>query len=252
MRIFALSDIHIDYAENRTWLTDLSSVDYRDDILILAGDIADIPALIADAFRELTRKFREVLFVPGNHDIWTYRNGIADSLSAFDHVRDIARDHGVHIEPYTAGVLTIIPLNGWYDYSFGMPSEELSMMWMDYVACSWPEGFDEKSITLRFTDMNRESLSTRNDRVITFSHFMPRIDLMPSIIPEKRRFLYPVLGTTILETQIRTIGPGIHIYGHTHVNRRIERDGILYVNNAFGYPREKRITRKRLFQVMEI
>lgn len=252
MRIFALSDIHIDYAENRAWMMDLSNDDYRDDILILAGDIADIPALIADAFRELTRKFREVLFVPGNHDLWTYRNGIADSLSAFDHVRNIARDHGVHIEPYTAGVLTIIPLNGWYDYSFGMPSEELSMMWMDYVACSWPEGCDEKSITRRFTDMNREALSIRNNRVITFSHFMPRIDLMPSIIPEKRRFLYPVLGTTILETQIRTIGPRIHIYGHTHVNRRIERDGILYVNNAFGYPREKRITRKRLFQVMEI
>lgn len=231
---------------------DLSNDDYRDDILILAGDIADIPELIEAAFRELTRKFREVIFVPGNHDLWTYRNGMADSLAAFDHVRNIARELGVRIEPYTAGGLTIIPLNGWYDYSFGEPSEELSMMWMDYVACSWPEGFDEGSITRRFTDMNREALSIRNDRVITFSHFMPRIDLMPSIIPEKRRFLYPVLGTTILEKQIRTIGPQAHIYGHTHVNRRIERDGILYINNAFGYPRETRITRKRLVRVIEI
>jgi len=100
--------------------------------------------------------------------------------------------------------------------------------------------------------MNGDVLSISNDRVITFSHFMPRIDLMPSIIPEKKRFLYPVLGTTILEKQIRAIRPRIHIYGHTHVNRRIERDGILYINNAFGYPRETRITRKRLVRVMEI
>ncbi len=252
MRIFAISDIHIDYAENRTWLTGLSVEEYRDDILILAGDIADITALISDAFGGLTCKFRQVLYVPGNHDLWTYRNGMSSSLVAFDHVQKVAADHGVRTGPYTEGGLSIIPLHGWYDYSFGKPSEELSYMWMDYRACSWPEGFDEAAITRHFTSMNREVLSIRNDRIITFSHFMPRIDLMPSIIPEEKRFLYPVLGSTILEEQIRSIRPQIHIYGHTHVNRRLERDGILYINNAFGYPRETRITRKRLLRVMEI
>lgn len=252
MRIFALSDIHIDYAENRTWLMELSELDFRDDILILAGDIADITSLVETAFKECTRRFREVLFVPGNHDLWTYRNGMASSLAAFDHLQKIAADHGVRTGPHTEGGLTIIPLHGWYDYSFGKPSEELSFMWMDYTACSWPEGFDETAITQHFTDMNREALSIRNEKVITFSHFMPRVDLMPSVIPEKKRFLYPVLGTTILEEQVRTIGPKIHIYGHTHVNRRLERDGILYINNAFGYPRETRITRKRLLRVMEM
>ncbi len=252
MRIFAISDIHIDYAENRAWLRDLSAEDYRRDILILAGDVADITALLADAFRELAGKFREVLYVPGNHDLWTHRNGMADSLAGFDRVMKIAADNGVRTGPYTDGGLSIIPLYGWYDYSFGRPSGELSLMWMDYTACSWPDGFDEAAITRHFTDMNNEVLSIKNDRVITFSHFMPRIDLMPSIIPEKKRFLYPVLGTTILEKQIRLIGPQIHIYGHTHVNRRNERDGILYINNAFGYPRETRITRKRLLCVMEI
>lgn len=252
VRIFALSDIHIDYAENRSWLMDLSTEDYRNDILILAGDVADITSLKEEAFGVLTRRFRAVVFVPGNHDLWTYRNGQADSFAAFDHIQAVAADHGVHTAPYTEGGLTIIPLQGWYDYSFGKPSEGLSLMWMDYMACSWPEGFDEAAITRHFTAMNGEFLSIRNERIITFSHFMPRVDLMPSIIPENKRFLYPVLGTTILEKQIRSIGPQIHIYGHTHVNRRIERDGILYINNAFGYPRETRITRKRLLRVMEI
>jgi predicted phosphodiesterase len=252
LRIFALSDIHIDYAENRAWLSGLSAEDYRSDILILAGDVADLTDLLAEAFAGLSRKFRKVLFVPGNHDLWTYRNGMTSSLERFNHVRNVASDHGVLTGPYSEDGLSIIPLYGWYDYSFGRPSEELSYIWTDYVACSWPEGFNEAAITRHFTDMNRDHLSIRNERVITFSHFMPRIDLMPSIIPEKKRFLYPVLGTVILEEQIRAIGPQVHIYGHTHVNRRIERDGILYINNAFGYPRETRITRKRLVRVMEI
>lgn len=252
MRIFALSDIHVDYAENRTWLAGLSAEEYRDDILVLAGDVADITGLMADAFARLRHSFREVLYVPGNHDLWTYRNGMADSLAAFDHVMKVAADHGVRTGPYTEGGLSVIPLHGWYDYSFGRPSEELSYLWMDYLACSWPDGFDEAAITRHFTSINRDVLSIRNERTITFSHFMPRIDLMPSIIPEKKRFLYPVLGTTVLEKQIRAIGPRVHVYGHTHVNRRIERDGILYINNAFGYPRETRITRKRLVRVMEI
>ncbi len=41
MRVFALSDIHIDYHENEQWLSRLSSMDYQEDILILAGDVTD-------------------------------------------------------------------------------------------------------------------------------------------------------------------------------------------------------------------
>jgi predicted phosphodiesterase len=41
MRVFALSDLHIDYEVNAGWVKSLSSVDYLDDVLILAGDISD-------------------------------------------------------------------------------------------------------------------------------------------------------------------------------------------------------------------
>lgn len=41
MRVFTLSDIHIEYMVNKQWVADLSAIDYRDDVLILAGDISD-------------------------------------------------------------------------------------------------------------------------------------------------------------------------------------------------------------------
>ena len=66
MRIFALSDIHIDYPTNLQWLQNLSGQDYVEDILILAGDVTDDLDLLASALELLVKKFRKVCFVPGN------------------------------------------------------------------------------------------------------------------------------------------------------------------------------------------
>ena len=74
---------------------------------------------------------------------------------------------------------------------------------------------------------------------------------MPPGVPPARRMLYPVLGTTRLERQIRRLGSAIHVYGHSHVNRRVTIDGVSYVNNAFGYPSETAIALKRLVCVYD-
>lgn len=82
--------------------------------------------------------------------------------------------------------------------------------------------------------------------VISFSHFLPSIDLMPPSIPLHHRYLYPVLGSYALERQLRRLGATLHVYGHSHVNRRVTLDGVGYINNAFGYPSETKIAAKRL------
>ena len=41
MRVFAVSDIHVDYAENLAWVLSLDHREYANDILILAGDVTD-------------------------------------------------------------------------------------------------------------------------------------------------------------------------------------------------------------------
>jgi predicted phosphodiesterase len=251
MRVFALSDIHIDYSENRNWLAGLSVQDYTNDVLILAGDISDLGQCVELAFRSLGKRFREVMYVPGNHDLWIRRSGIRDSLASLDRIKAMAYEHGIHMGPRSIGSISFVPLYGWYDYSFGTPGRELLNMWMDFSSCTWPQDFSEQEITRFFISMNERHLATRNEYIISFSHFMPRVDLMPSIIPAHKRILYPVLGTALLEEQIRKLGSDIHIYGHTHVNAMVRKEGILYVNNAFGYPTETRITRKKLVCVFE-
>jgi predicted phosphodiesterase len=251
MRVFAVSDIHIDYQENKNWLLDLSTTDYREDILILAGDVSDKLELLEQCFRSLTIKFLKVLFVPGNHELWVSRDGISSSIKKYQHIRELADACDVSMQPLHYGTLSIVPLLSWYDFSFGAPGAKLLDTWIDFRACIWPDQLQPQDVTKYFLEKNERHLAVTNNTVISFSHFLPRIDLMPSYIPQAYHYLYPVLGSELLENQIRALKPDIHIYGHSHVNRYLTMDGIQYINNAFGYPSEDRIAKKQLLCVYE-
>lgn len=246
MRVFAISDLHVDYEENFRWVLSLSNSDHTNDILIVAGDMTDLTNIMSKAFQALRKKFLEVLYVPGNHDLWVIRNKEKDSFARLKTISQVAQDTGVTTGPYHNGSLSFVPLQGWYDYSFGQPNGKLASCWADFRACVWPDNQDEKTLTSFFLKQNLDLLNIRNQTIITFSHFMPRIDIMPSFIPMERRFTYPILGTELLDLQIRQLNPSIHVYGHSHLNLEIHKDNIHYINNAFGYPHEKRISRKRL------
>jgi len=247
MRIFALSDIHVEYDGNAAWVSAMSRADYRDDVLILAGDVAGTLPLLQRCVDAFAQRFARVLFVPGNHDLWVIRDAQRmDSLEKFAKVSAAIENCGASMQPFTAGTLSIVPLQGWYDYSFGEPTEQLKAVWMDYRACRWPEGWQAADIAAHFLRMNTTSLDSLARKVITFSHFLPRIDLMPPYIPLEHRLVYPVLGSTGLDDQLRQLGSVLHVYGHSHVNRDVTIDGVTYINNAFGYPAETRITAKQL------
>jgi len=256
VRIFAISDLHVDYEENMQWLLNLPIADYRYDILILAGDVTDRIEDMERVFRELTRRFMHVLFVPGNHDLWVRRSSdFDDSCRKFDWIRQLASDYGIHMTPFHLNNVSFVPLHGWYDYSFGLPSADLYVRWADFSLCQWPEKFGisqrEQEITAYFSSLNSEAIQVKNQFIISYSHFLPRADLIPSFVPDYVKSLLPVMGAKILEQQVRALKSNIHIYGHSHLNRRIVEDSTLYINNAFGYPQETRITAKQLLCVYE-
>lgn len=182
-----------------------------------------------------------------HHDLWVIRDKfVADSWLKLKSIVSLTERYNVQLKPMSLGHLSIVPLYSWYDYSFGSPNEELKAIWMDYKACKWPGEESAKSITENFMDRNKDHLKIDNQFIISFSHFLPRIDLMPSFIPTHHRHVYPVLGSAALDTQIRELGSNIHVYGHSHVNRNQTIDGVQYINNAFGYPRETHIAAKEL------
>jgi predicted phosphodiesterase len=251
VRVFAISDIHVDYDVNARWLAQLSKHEYRDDVLILAGDVSDSLLLLGWTLEILAARFLRVMYVPGNHDLWVLRDAKGStSLDKFEQVCAVAEGSGASMQPQIVASVLIVPLLGWYDYSFGAPSRELLESWMDYHACRWPAHFEMRDVAAHFATLNR-SPPAHEGTLISFSHFLPRVDVMPSYIPPVRRMLYPVLGSAKLEQQLRAMKSSIHVYGHSHVNRRIEIDGVTYINNAYGYPDETRIAAKRLVSVYD-
>lgn len=252
MRVFAISDLHADYPENRRWLDHLSRQDFQQDVLIVAGDISDELGLLEEVLGHFNRLFDAVLFVPGNHELWV-RDGAGDcSLKKLELVNERCRSVGVHTGLYERQGISFVPLLSWYDHSFATPDAYLRRAWRDYKACRWPAELpDSEAINRFFLRQNEALLQTRNAVIISYSHFLPRIDLMPARIPVSKRRIYPVLGSTGLGGQVQRLQPNIHVYGHSHVNRAVTLDGVYYVNNAFGYPAEDRIARKRLFCVYD-
>lgn len=252
MRVYAVSDIHVDYKENLDWILGLDREEFADDILILAGDVTDNLSLLGRVFYSLAACFKEVMFVPGNHDLWVRDDEFDCSLEKLEAINKLCKSCGIHSGVFEAPGISFVPLYSWYDFSFGEPDRHLRLAWRDFHACAWPAHLSQtQDISAHFLDMNASRLSIENDVVISYSHFLPRIDVMPSQIPLKRRNIYPVLGSEALGEQVSQLAPDIHVYGHSHVNQSIRLDDIEFVNNAFAYPSESRIARKALLCIYE-
>lgn len=248
MRIFTISDLHIDFKSNENWLKQLSKSDHQDDILILAGDISHNLDQFETTLIELKSRFGFIFFVPGNHDLWVSPSSDESSKDKFYLLIDICERLNIYTTPKTIGNVQIIPLLSWYDGSFGTPGSKLLECWGDYWMCKWPDEMRDREVGDFFHSQNEPFPKKESEMCITFSHFMPRIDLLPHIINPATYFLSPVLGSSILEKQIRKLSPDLHIYGHSHINRSQKLGGITYINNAMGYPHETYL-RKTLKEV---
>jgi len=266
-RIFSISDLHVDYKQNMDWLENLSNTDFQSDYLIIAGDISDNPLRFAKALTVLSARFKQLFFVPGNHDLWIRKKEVNDSIEKFNLLIDICSEIGVLTKPQIINHrnsdyknIIIQPLFSWYtkpeegDDSLFLPKEGEDPnlgMWVDNRAIKWPDLNGYSNISEYFIQMNDLDLAKLNDAdVISFSHFLPRQDLIFGINgppSNNSNFFDPapkfnfsrVAGTSKLEDQIREINSRVHIYGHQHRNRFRNIDDVFYIAHCLGYPKER-------------
>ena len=260
MRILAISDVHVDYPENMARMQALSGCGHLRDTLLLAGDVTDDLARLARILEHVRDRFAHVFFVPGNHELRVRRSEAGDSVAKFDKVLRLCAGLGVSTSPakVTSGPgdpgAWIVPLFSWYvkpehgPTSLFVPrdGDDASLsMWADDVRTRWPERLSAADY---FLDMNEPHLDRDHDApVISFSHFLPRRELMgrpsgagPVRAGRAGRFNFSrVAGTTRIEVQIRALGSFLHVYGHQHRNRDRVIDGLRYVSNCLGYPKER-------------
>ena len=238
MRLFATSDLHTDYRENFNWLKELSDTAYRDDALIVAGDISDRLEIVRKTLLFLRAKFRHVLFTPGNHELWV-RNEAIDSIEKLRRVLNLCDELGVITSPLRLDTVWVVPLFSWYDGVFHSERHERAarQSWVDFHLCKWPEG--TAPLSDYFLRMNEPHLKTYDAPVVTFSHFIPRSDLLPPKEYLKLDWLESVSICAALDNQIRSLKSFTHVCGHTHTTVDHVIDGVRYIQNAVRYPRER-------------
>ncbi|HET6229087.1 MAG TPA: metallophosphoesterase [Longimicrobiaceae bacterium] len=231
MRIFALSDLHTDFRDNRALLDRLPAHAYRDDALIVAGDVADRLETIGETLGFLRSRFAEVFFVPGNHELWV-RNDARDSVQKFAAVLELCDSLGVRTRPARAAGRWVVPLFSWYTADFdrhGSAAQAELDAWSDFYFCHWPASVPRPDEY--FAALNARHVRRYDAPVVSFSHFVPRLDLLPPVRYLGFKGLPRVAGSERIEEQIRLIGSAVHVFGHTHIMEDRVTDGVRYVQN---------------------
>lgn len=261
MRVYAVSDIHVDFAENMEWVRALPHAEHARDTLLLAGDVSHDLAKLESALATLAAKFAHVFFVPGNHDLWLIGAPFRDSVEKFRRILERCSALGVKTGPARVGAgaasLWIVPLFSWYalpeegEESLFLPKRgedpNLEEIWSDFHFVRWPEFPPGVVPATYFLRLNEPALTRSFDApVVSFSHFLPRSDLMLNL-PEEGPFadatpsfnFSRVAGARGLERQIRRLGSATHVYGHQHRDRDRTVDGVRYVSHCLGYRHER-------------
>ena len=124
MRLLALSDLHVGFAVNRAALADIAA--HPDDWLILAGDLGETGEHLRLVLDTLAPKFAGLIWVPGNHELWTSREGgeLLGGEAKYQHMVALCRARGVLTpeDPYPVwtgdgGPHRVAPLFLLFDYS---------------------------------------------------------------------------------------------------------------------------------------
>lgn len=260
-RLLAVSDLHVDYARNRLWVDRLRERDFSDAALLVAGDVSHRLDRVESALATLAGIFGAVFFVPGNHDLWTGEES-RNSLHKLEQLRSICRATGVLTEPAVLfsgeARVQVIPLVSWYHE----PEESNDSLfigrggddpwreaWADYRRVTWPETIGPGGAADYLSEANR-GWRRLDDRipVVTFSHFLPRRELLrgpapgagPVMAEPRHAFNFSrVAGSAVIDRQLRSLGAGVHVYGHQHRNRDRTIDEVRYRSNCLGYPAER-------------
>ena len=124
MKLYAISDLHVGFKANREAIVALPA--HPEDWLILCGDIGDTPQQLDFALQVLGQKFAKLIWVPGNHELWTVPRATGQrGVARYAELVELCRRRGVLTpeDPFPVwqgegGPHLLAPLFLLYDYSF--------------------------------------------------------------------------------------------------------------------------------------
>jgi 3',5'-cyclic AMP phosphodiesterase CpdA len=254
--LLAISDLHITYPENRRVVEGLRA-SAPGDWLIVCGDVSEMSSEVEWALGLLRERFDTVIWVPGNHDLWSVPEdplGLRGE-ARYRHLVAVCRRLGVLTpeDPYPVweglgGPVTVVPLFLLYDYSFGAnvaptKQEALARAYAAGVVCSdelvlHPDPYPTREAWCEAR--LRESAARLAARdlalpTVLVNHFPLTRD--PTLVLRHPEFAQWCGTARTADWHVR-YGARAVVYGHLHIPRVTFQDGVRFTEVSLGYPRE--------------
>jgi 3',5'-cyclic AMP phosphodiesterase CpdA len=254
--LYAVSDLHISYPENRKVVDQIQPTG-PEDWLLVAGDVSERVADLEWALRLLASRFARVVWVPGNHDLWTHDSDPVKlrGEARYRHLVELCRGAGVLTpeDPYETfispdGPVLIAPLFLLYDYSFLAPgtsnkAESLAYARKTGVVCTdeyllHPDPYPSREawcqVRVTYTERRLSECDPATPLVL-LNHY-------PLVREPTRVLYYPEFaqwcGTVATADWHKRFRAAAVVYGHLHIPRTTWYDGVRFEEVSLGYPRE--------------
>ncbi|NLU81474.1 metallophosphoesterase [Rhodococcus sp. HNM0569] len=255
-KLLAVSDIHVGHRGNRP-VTEGIEPESPDDWLIVAGDVSEKTDDIRWALELLTERFAKVLWVPGNHELWTTAKDPVQmhGVARYDYLVAMCRELGV-LTPEDSypvwhgddGPVTLVPMFLLYDYSFlpagardkteglAIAREKNVVATDEFLLGSEPYATRDAWCRAR-VDYTRARLDALEPgtRTVLINHF-------PLVREPTQVLWYPEFalwcGTEATADWHTRYHAVCSVYGHLHIPRTTYYDGVRFEEVSVGYPRE--------------
>ncbi len=244
---------------------------HPDDWLVLAGDLGESLAHVRFVLRTLGPRFQKLVWVPGNHELWTVPDEGLHGVAKYEALVALCREHGVLTpeDPYPSvdfggATYLLAPVFTLYDYSFGppgcTPAEARAWALEEGLLCA-----DERLIrpapypsleawcAARCASTERrltDALALHSGQSVLIGHF-PLIEAVAQL-PAIPRFRIWCGTQRTRDWHLRFRAAAV-VSGHLHIRRSRELDGVLFAEVSLGYPRQWRPyagTRAALVQIL--
>ena len=225
------SDLHIElHRDNGT-----SFIDKMDptgvDILLLAGDILSARFLdqAKDVFHRLASKYPQILYVPGNHELWQLKPDAAistlrHSLAGLSNVVMLNNQLvTVKGRRFLGGPMWFPQWSPLHDYaSTQMPDFQQIVDFHPWVVQE----------NRKFNDFMKQNLK-EGDVVLT--HYLPS---MKSVSPRYKGAALNAFFVSEMDQFVLDRRPALWVHGHTHDSFDYQLSSTQIVCNPFGYPNQ--------------
>ncbi|MFH8619734.1 metallophosphoesterase family protein [Streptomyces sp. NPDC017979] len=254
----AVSDLHISYTENRDIVAALKP-ESPDDWLIVAGDVGELMADVEWALSLLRDRFAQVIWVPGNHELWTVQRDPDQrrGVERYEALVAMCRRLGVLTpeDPYPVwtgpgGPVRIAPLFLLYDYTFLAPGtttreESLAKAHRAGIVCTdeyylhpdpYPSRQDWCAARVAYSEQRLTEVA--GDLPLVLVNHWPLVR-NPTEIMTHQEFVQ-WCGTVRTADWHTRFDVCASVYGHLHIPRSTVYDGVPFEEVSLGYPREWR------------